>query len=162
MFGQSSNKSAGRSSSARASKSMYAATTSAEKRAHREATSLESFYRNSQNVFAEVVTVRVVVHTLGSASTHDGRSGNHWSIFLILAGAKPASVRLNMNGEGLDYSGHLEVSDKTFHWTTSGIEYFDYPVVPRKTVDDFCKLLTSMGRLNYQMTGTENGCRYWV
>lgn len=88
---------------------------------------MATFYDTSPNLNREVIAVKVVVHTLGFRQTHDGRSGNHWSIFLILAGVEQLrSVRLNMMSDGLDDYGHLEVTDKTFHVTTSKLADFDY------------------------------------
>lgn len=181
MFGKGSKKSAGGSSSDKARKEpknkyaasttsekvgrepadKYAASTVSEKMARRNATSLASFYKKSSNVNAQVAKVRIVVHTTGYKKTHDGRSGNHWSIFLTLAG-QTKSVRLNMSTDGLDDYGHFEVTDKTYLVSNTRIQHFDYPVVPGKTVDDFCKMATSYGRDRYMMSGTGNGCRFWV
>ncbi|OBT83297.1 hypothetical protein VE02_07945 [Pseudogymnoascus sp. 03VT05] len=165
MSGQSSNTSASRSSPSRASagsEDKYADSTVSEKMARRDATSMATYYNTSRNLNREVIAVKIVVHTLGSQQTHDGRSGNHWSIFLILAGAELRSVRLNMMSDGLDDRGHLEVTDKTFHVTTSTLADFDYSVAPRTTVHNFCRLITGNGHDKYLMSGTGNGCRYWV
>lgn len=166
MFGKGSKKSASGSSSTKAvkeDKNKYPDYTTAEKKALRDATSLTAFLNTSENLNAKIIAVRIVVHTTGYRQTHDGRSGNHWSIFLILEGQETLkSVRLNMMGDGLDYSGHLQVTDKKFHSTTSRLEEFDYPVASGRTVMDFCTLIRGNRLDRYMMTGTGNGCRFWV
>ncbi|KFY31119.1 hypothetical protein V493_01381 [Pseudogymnoascus sp. VKM F-4281 (FW-2241)] len=167
MFGQGNPRSTGSGSAAGASRSStsdYDSSTSSQKEATRVAVSLDTFNRTSQYVNAEVVTFRVVVHTAGNASfTKDGRSANHWSIFLILAGRSAASVRLNMsNVDGLDEFGTFGVTDHDYLLSNSQLAYFDYPMVPSKRVRDFCDLIVREGRNMYRMSDLGNGCRYWV
>ncbi|KFY89424.1 hypothetical protein V500_05710 [Pseudogymnoascus sp. VKM F-4518 (FW-2643)] len=153
------------SSSAKASKgatSDYAASTTSQKEAKRVAISLATFYNTSRYVNSEVITFRVVVHTAGNAAkTEDGRSANHWSIYLILAN-QTRTVRLNMsNVDGADDLGTFGVTDHDYLLSHSQLAYFDYPVVPGKNVRDFCDLIENQGRNRYRMTGLGNGCRYW-
>ncbi|KAL5346514.1 hypothetical protein ACLOAV_008785 [Pseudogymnoascus australis] len=167
MFGKGSKKSAAGSGSAKASKSKgstsdYAASTTSQKEAKRVAINLATFYNTSQYVNSEVITFRIVVHTSGNAAkTEDGRSANHWSIYLLLAG-QTASVRLNMsNVDGADELGTFGVTGHNYILSQTHLDYFDYPVAPGKKVRDFCDLIDSQGRNRYRMTGLGNGCRYW-
>jgi hypothetical protein len=181
MFGKGSKKSAGGSSSNKAQKEpkvKYAASTVSEKKgkkptdnypsltvsekmAKRSATSLDAFYNKSENVNAEIDRVRVVVHTWGDRKSHDGKSVNHWSMFLLIRG-RTASVRLNMSSDGLDEYGHFGVEDKNYLESHSQLEHFDFPVPRGITVNRFLTLITGRGRNRYIMSGTGNGCRYWV
>lgn len=168
MFGKGSKKSAAGSGSAKASKSKgstsdYAASTTSQKEAKRVAINLATFYDTSDYVNSEVITFRVVVHTArNAAKTEDGRSANHWSIFLLLAG-QTASVRLNMsNVDGADEFGTFGVTSHEYLLSQSQLDHFDYPVAPGRKVHDFCHLIDSKGRNRYRMTGLGNGCRHWV
>ncbi|KFY41077.1 hypothetical protein V495_05055 [Pseudogymnoascus sp. VKM F-4514 (FW-929)] len=166
MFGKGSKKSAAGSSSAKGnqkSTSSYAASTTSEKESKRAAVSLDAFNRTSQYVYSEVATFRVVVHNTGNASkTKDGRSTNHWSIFLLLAG-RTRSVRLNMsNVDGSDELGTFGVTDHDYLLSFSHLSYFDFTVVPGKKVHEFCDLIVNKRRNRYVMTGLGNGCRHWV
>ncbi|KFZ12064.1 hypothetical protein V501_04386 [Pseudogymnoascus sp. VKM F-4519 (FW-2642)] len=167
MFGKGSKKSASGSRSTQAtsgSPSDYDSSTSSQKEAKRVAISLDTFYDTSQYVSSEVTTLRVVVHTGGNAQyTEDGRSANHWSIFLLLAGNEAASVRLNMsNVDGSDELGSFGVTGHDYLLSRSELAYFDYPVVPGKKVYEFCNLVVNKRRNRYRMTGNGNGCRHWV
>ena len=106
-----------------------------------------------------VLTVRVVVHTLGSEGFD--KSKNHWSIYLILEGNR--SVRLNMYlADGLHEYGSFSVRPHSYTVTTSCLTYFDYNVREGLTVGGCLDLIYANRRQNYRMTGTGNGCRFWV
>lgn len=109
---------------------------------------------------ASVVKMRVVVHTLGYAGWDKSR--NHWSIYLILPG-ETASVRLNMSlARGSDENGTFTVTSHTYTETNSLLTYFDYPASPSVRVGNFINLVYQLNRNKYRMTGSGNGCRFWM
>ena len=106
-----------------------------------------------------VVGVRVVTHTLG-AWPNGIMSDNHWSIFLILAGAT-ASVQANMTAEGDDPTGKLIWSDRKYIDSKSSIKFWDYPTVSGVTVKKIHELIYGYKRNYYDMSGGGSGCRWW-
>lgn len=109
---------------------------------------------------ANVVKMRVVVHTLGYAGWDKSR--NHWSIYLILSG-ETASVRLNMSlAQGSDENGTFSVTSHAYTETNSLLTYFDYTATPSVKVGNFINLVYHLHRDKYRMTGSGNGCRFWM
>jgi hypothetical protein len=73
------------------------------------------------------------------------------------------SVQLNMSGFGSNLEGgDLQVTNQNYVLSNSRLHYFDFLVVPGKTVNDFCQLVILYRRDAYRMTGSGNGCRYWT
>ncbi|KZF19910.1 hypothetical protein L228DRAFT_263242 [Xylona heveae TC161] len=107
-----------------------------------------------------VVKVRFVVHTMGLAGWDKSR--NHWSIFLVLQG-ESSSVRLNRSlANGSDENGTFSVTSHPFVLSDSRLTYFDYDTCPGLLVGHCLNLIYTKRRNNYRMTGSGNGCRFWV
>ncbi len=106
-----------------------------------------------------VTAVRVTVHTYGPKV--DGRSWNHWSLYLILADGT-GSVRSNMRAEYEDYdNGLLEWSDCPYTESNSNIQYWDFPCRSNTRLQDIASILYNLGRERYDLKGGK-GCRYWM
>jgi hypothetical protein len=109
---------------------------------------------------ANVVKIRIVVHTLGYAGWDKSR--NHWSIYLILPG-ETASVRFNMSVvQGSDENGTFSATSHAYAVTNSQLTYFDYTATPGLKVGNLINLVYQLHRDRYRMTGSGNGCRFWV
>ncbi|KAJ5586712.1 uncharacterized protein N7459_002477 [Penicillium hispanicum] len=106
-----------------------------------------------------VTHIRVVVHTLGAAGPNT--SDNHWSIYLLHPGGM-SSTRTNMRAEFGDPSGILEWTKHGYTQTTSAIMYWDFPVAAEITVSSITRLIYSLRRDKYMMSGGGSGCRWWV
>ncbi|OAX81502.1 hypothetical protein ACJ72_04160 [Emergomyces africanus] len=107
-----------------------------------------------------VVKVRFVVHTMGLAGWDKSR--NHWSIYLILQG-ETSSVRLNMSlANGGDENGIFSATSHPYALSDSRLTYFDYGTCAGLKVGHCLQLIQAKGRTRYRMTGSGNGCRYWV
>ncbi|KAJ6117798.1 hypothetical protein N7523_005549 [Penicillium sp. IBT 18751x] len=107
-----------------------------------------------------VVKFRFVAHTMGLAGWDKSR--NHWSIYLILRG-NSTSVRLNMSlANGSDEVGTFTANLQTYIVSNSTLTYFDYEPCANLTVGHCLSLIRLKGRERYRMTGSGNGCRYWV
>lgn len=106
-----------------------------------------------------VTHVRVVVHTLGAAGLNT--SDNHWSIYLLHSD-RVSSTRINMRAEFEDPTGILEWTQHGYTETTSAITYWDFPVAAGVTVLFFVRLIYSLRRDRYEMSGGGSGCRWWV
>lgn len=106
-----------------------------------------------------VTHIRVVVHTLGAAGPNT--SDNHWSIYLLHAGGG-SSTRINMRANFGDPTGILEWTRHGYIQTTSAIAFWDLPVAAGITVLYFARLIYSLGRERYDMSGGGSGCRWWV
>ncbi|KAJ5225232.1 hypothetical protein N7468_006457 [Penicillium chermesinum] len=106
-----------------------------------------------------VTTVRVVVHTLGAAGPNT--SDNHWSMYLIHSD-QVSSTRINMRAEFDNPTGILEWTRHGYTQTTSAIMHWDFQVTAGVTVLFFARLIYSLGRDRYEMSGGGSGCRWWV
>ena len=111
-------------------------------------------------VDATVVKLRFVVHTMGLAGWDKSR--NHWSIFLLFEG-ETSSVRLNMSlAAGSDENGTFSAALHGFILSNSTLMYFDYNACPGLKVGHCINLIRTKHRDRYRMTGSGNGCRFWV
>ena len=107
-----------------------------------------------------VVKIRVVVHTMGLAGWDKSR--NHWSIHLILQG-EVSSVRLNMSlANGRDEDGTFSATTHSYVLSDSRLTSFDYGTCAGLTVGHCLQLIHAKGRIRYRMTGSGNGCRFWM
>ncbi|KAF3391940.1 hypothetical protein DPV78_010611 [Talaromyces pinophilus] len=88
-------------------------------------------------------------------------SDNHWSIYLLHAGGR-SSTRINMRANFGDPKGILEWTRHGYIQTTSAIAFWDFPVAAGITVLYFARLIYSLGRERYDMSGGGSGCRWWV
>ncbi|KAJ6257621.1 hypothetical protein Dda_7408 [Drechslerella dactyloides] len=117
------------------------------------------------------MALRVVVHS--TRAVRDGKSLNHWTIFLLLA--EDQSVRINMRDKtpeewkyGLpddaDYGepGSMELTSHLYQISTSAIRYWDFRCLASHRVDEFINTLIRNGRGYYTMAVGGSGCRYWV
>lgn len=114
----------------------------------------------SVSLDATIVKIRIVVHTMGLQGWEKSR--NHWSIYLVEE-EENVSVRLNMTlAQGSDDNGTLFVTRHNYTVTNSQLHYFDFTTMSNITVGHIMGLIYQRGRQNYEMTGSGNGCRYWV
>ncbi|KAJ6024658.1 hypothetical protein N7540_005455 [Penicillium herquei] len=115
----------------------------------------------AQSDFRQISHIRVVVHTMGSSGPRT--SDNHWSIFLLIAGAQQ-SVRVNMSAD-LDYddpTGELSWDNHNYQTSHSALKFWDFPVWTGVQVSHIATLIVTLGRDRYEMSGGGSGCRFWV
>lgn len=115
-----------------------------------------------QDLLLVVTTIRVTIHTMGKFFQGDTRSGNHASIYLLIANSNK-SVRLNMIKAGAtDVNGTFEYEKYEYQDSNSSVHDFDMQAIRGLTVDNVLSLVKGNGRDKYRLARSGVGCRFWV
>jgi len=116
---------------------------------------------NHADLAVGVTTIRVTVHTTGKFFEGDTCSGNHASIYLILADGS-GSIRLNMIKAGpTDTKGTFQTTHCGYTESNSTLHHFDIKAHDGLKVKDALALVEGNRRDKYELARSGVGCRFW-
>lgn len=105
-----------------------------------------------------VTAIRVVIHTTGKFFEGDTRSGNHASIYLLVAGG---SVHINMKKAQAHHThGTLEINTHNYQVSNSRLRSWDITPITELTVGHVLERVSH--RRGFNLSSSGKGCRYWV
>lgn len=83
-------------------------------------------------------------------------------LYTLSCQAKLHQSALMSLAQGSDENGTFSVTSHAYTETNSLLTYFDYITTPSVKVGNFINLIYQLHRDKYRMTGSGNGCRFWM
>lgn len=110
----------------------------------------------------QIVTIRVVAHTLGPIVLNGDLSQNHWTIYMLLSASGSVQINMKTDTRPSMVQGIYEVSRRGYTESQTAVRWWDFSAVVGLTVAHIEHEINTSGWHKYNMTAGGVGCRHWM